>query len=60
MQYVRKNSQTEGQILDTAIHKLIGGPKEKQFYSIFKQRFLLVPEHSARRTPDASFNDISS
>ena len=43
-QYVRRSCQTEAQILDAAIHSYFEKPVELQFYSIFKQRFLIAPE----------------
>ena len=46
-QYRMRNSvENEGQVLDSAIHHFFSLPQEKQFYSLYKRRYLIAPSQT--------------
>ena len=54
-QYKLRNAcEHESQILDCAIHSFMPLATERQFYSLFKRRYLLSPALTSTRTPNTS------
>lgn len=51
---LRRSCESEGQILDSAIHSFFDLSIEKKFCGLFKRRYLISPSSMQRRTPNTS------